>query len=65
MPSSQRDVAKVTDLADATPRRVLAVALDVTKPAQVVIAAISGTIERTPEGSISARRYRHCDASAV
>jgi NAD(P)-dependent dehydrogenase (short-subunit alcohol dehydrogenase family) len=33
-----RDVAKVTDLADATPRRVLAVALDVTKPAQVTSA---------------------------
>ncbi|MFZ1175179.1 MAG: oxidoreductase, partial [Mycobacterium sp.] len=30
-----RDVAKVTDLAEAAPERVLAVALDVTKPAQV------------------------------
>jgi NAD(P)-dependent dehydrogenase (short-subunit alcohol dehydrogenase family) len=33
-----RDVAKVTDLADATRERVLAVALDVTKPAQVTSA---------------------------
>src|ERR1700758_448144 len=33
-----RDVAKVADLADATPERVLAVALDVTKPAQVTSA---------------------------
>ena len=33
-----RDVAKVTDLAKATPERVLAVALDVTQPAQVASA---------------------------
>lgn len=33
-----RDVAKVTDLAKATPERVLAVALDVTQPAQVTSA---------------------------
>jgi NAD(P)-dependent dehydrogenase (short-subunit alcohol dehydrogenase family) len=33
-----RDVAKVADLAEATPGRVLAVALDVTKPAQVTSA---------------------------
>ena len=33
-----RDVAKVADLADATPGRVFAVALDVTKPAQVTSA---------------------------
>jgi NAD(P)-dependent dehydrogenase (short-subunit alcohol dehydrogenase family) len=33
-----RDVAKVTDLADTTPERVLAVALDVTKPDQVASA---------------------------
>ena len=33
-----RDVARVTDLADATPERVLAVALDVTNPGQVASA---------------------------
>ena len=33
-----RDVAKVADLAEATPGRVLAVALDVTEPAQVTLA---------------------------
>jgi NAD(P)-dependent dehydrogenase (short-subunit alcohol dehydrogenase family) len=33
-----RDVAKVADLAEATPQRVLAVALDVTKPAQATSA---------------------------
>jgi NAD(P)-dependent dehydrogenase (short-subunit alcohol dehydrogenase family) len=33
-----RDVVKVADLADATPGRVFAVALDVTKPAQVTSA---------------------------
>jgi NAD(P)-dependent dehydrogenase (short-subunit alcohol dehydrogenase family) len=33
-----RDVAKVTDLAEANPGRVLAVALDVTEPAQVTSA---------------------------
>jgi NAD(P)-dependent dehydrogenase (short-subunit alcohol dehydrogenase family) len=33
-----RDVAKVADLAEATPGRVLAVALDVTEPAQVTSA---------------------------
>jgi NAD(P)-dependent dehydrogenase (short-subunit alcohol dehydrogenase family) len=33
-----RDVARVADLADATPERVLAVALDVTKPEQVTSA---------------------------
>jgi NAD(P)-dependent dehydrogenase (short-subunit alcohol dehydrogenase family) len=33
-----RDVAKVADLAEATPGRVLAVALDVTQPAQVTAA---------------------------
>jgi NAD(P)-dependent dehydrogenase (short-subunit alcohol dehydrogenase family) len=33
-----RDVAKVADLAEATPERVLPVALDVTKPEQVVSA---------------------------
>ncbi|SOJ54046.1 3-oxoacyl-[acyl-carrier-protein] reductase FabG [Mycobacterium simulans] len=35
---SARDVASVTDLADATPQRVLAVALDVTKSEQVTSA---------------------------
>ncbi|SON62690.1 3-oxoacyl-[acyl-carrier-protein] reductase FabG [Mycobacterium simulans] len=35
---SARDVANVTDLADATPQRVLAVALDVTKSEQVTSA---------------------------
>src|ERR1700719_1290207 len=33
-----RDVAKVADLAEATPGRLLAVALDVTEPAQVTLA---------------------------
>ena len=33
-----RDVARLADLADATPERVLAVALDVTNPAQVTAA---------------------------
>jgi NAD(P)-dependent dehydrogenase (short-subunit alcohol dehydrogenase family) len=35
---SARDVAKVADLADTTPGRVLAVALDVTDPAQITSA---------------------------
>src|SRR5690242_8686414 len=34
-----RDVSRVADLAEAAPDRVLAVALDVTNPAQVVSAA--------------------------
>lgn len=37
-----RDAAKVTDLAEATPDRVLAVALDVTKPAHVTSAVRRG-----------------------
>ena len=39
-----RDVAKVADLADATPDRVLAVALDVTNPEQV-----TGAVQRAGE----------------
>ncbi|WP_066917770.1 oxidoreductase, partial [Mycobacterium interjectum] len=37
-----RDVAKVAELAETTPERVLAVALDVTKPAQVTSAVRRG-----------------------
>ena len=36
--ATAREVAKVADLAEATPQRVLAVALDVTQPAQVTAA---------------------------
>jgi NAD(P)-dependent dehydrogenase (short-subunit alcohol dehydrogenase family) len=42
---SARDVTKVTDLAEAAPERVLAVALDVTDPAQVA-AAVGQADER-------------------
>jgi NAD(P)-dependent dehydrogenase (short-subunit alcohol dehydrogenase family) len=40
-----RDVAKVADLAEAAPERALAVALDVTKPAQVT-SAVRQSVER-------------------
>jgi NAD(P)-dependent dehydrogenase (short-subunit alcohol dehydrogenase family) len=44
-----RDAAKVSDLADSAPERVLAVALDVTKPDQIA-AAVQQTEERFGSG---------------